>query len=152
MATYTELLKKVEQQASNYGETMQPPATEVMLNKLIEDSTKELQTTVPSDYLAFLRIMNGLDWNGMSIYACTDAVSADSSHARISGLIEANLNHRDIDVMQDFLVLGEDSMDVYVYDPKSKKYQARDRTAFDINETFNSFDDLVAWALQKHLM
>lgn len=152
MQAYTELLKQVEQQASKYGEAMQPPATSAMLDKLKDDAKKELGADVPNDYLTFLSIMNGIDWNGMSIYSCADTISADSVRSHMPGFIETNLIHRDVVEKGQIIVLGEDSLDIYVYDPKTEEYQSRDRTSLDIMESFETFNDLMMWAVNKHLM
>ena len=100
------LINEVKKIASRYHEALEPPCTEAKLEKLRERARAELATGIPGGYAEFLRIMDGLDFNGMSIYASEQTTSRDASRAEIFGFVETNLMHRDVDVMKNYLVFG----------------------------------------------
>lgn len=146
------LIDEVKRIASKYNEILEPPCTEAKLKRLRERSRAELTTDVPNDYVDFLRIMDGLDFNGMLVYASEQTTSKDSSQAEIFGFVETNLMHRDVDVMRGYLVFGSDSLNIYVLDVRNNEYQVLDRASLDKATSFSSFDEMLEQAIKKHLI
>jgi cell wall assembly regulator SMI1 len=92
---YQELLKEAARWLKTYRRQMQPPASEADLVSLIERAQAELGARVPPEYEAFLRIADGFDWNGCTIYGSHTRPLAGSNDRSILGFVEANQIWRD---------------------------------------------------------
>ncbi len=148
---YQRLLAEVRAAQTRYGEQSQPPCTDDRLAQLRRRVREELSADLPDDYAAFLRSQDGLNHNGLFIYASETSPVAGAPDATIEGLVEANLGWRDDDHFNDYLVFGEGNMDLYVRHLPTGDYQVIDRTPGNLIETHPSFDQLIAAALKAHL-
>jgi hypothetical protein len=144
---YKNLLNKIHEQKISFGElAWQPKGEDSLLLEFSQQVIKKLKTEIPKAFLDFLRITNGLNWNGLFIY------SAGESEDFEYDFIEMNLNYRDVDYFQDLLVFGEGNSEIYTYEISTKEYQIRDRVPADnIIEKCRSFDAMIEKALETHL-
>jgi hypothetical protein len=148
---YQELLTRVAEEQRQFGSGLQPPCSEQQIQRLVESASKELHTDLPADYLNFLRLTNGLDWNGVVIYA-SDTVPITVHPARsIPGIVEMNLNFRDDSRFEDLLVLGSNGMDLYTYRISIRLYEVYDEVPHELMDTFPRFDELMTQALTRSL-
>ncbi len=148
---YEQLLTRVGEEQARYGERSQPPCTEERLERLRRRALEELNAEVPEEYAAFLRAQDGLNHNGLFIYASETSPVAGGTDATIEGFVEANLGWRDDEFFNDYLVFGEGNMDLYVRHLPTGEYQVIDRTPGNLIESHPSFDQLIAAALKAHL-
>ena len=144
---YQELLRQVEDQARKYGRALQPPCDERRLVKLRECVRNELRSELPEAYAGFLRSTDGMNWNGLFVYASERSPLA--SH--VDGFVGANLDYREDDRFADLLVFGHDSLDVYTRRVSTGEYQVFDGVAHNLIATLPSFDALMSAALRRCL-
>jgi hypothetical protein len=148
---YEQLLTQVGAEQARYGERSQPPCTEERLERLRQRAREELGAEVPEEYADFLRARDGLNHNGLFIYASETSPVAGGTDATIEGFVEANLGWRDDEHFNGYLVFGEGNMDLYVRHLPTGEYQVIDRTPGNLIETHPSFAQLIAAALKAHL-
>lgn len=148
---YEQLLTRLRAEQARYGESSQPPCTEANLERLRQRARAELDAEIPDGYADFLHAQDGLNHNGLFIYASETSPIAGGADATIEGLVEANLSWRDDDFFKDYLILGEGNMDLYVRHLPTGEYQTIDRTPGNLIDTYPSFDQLIAAALNSHL-
>jgi hypothetical protein len=148
---YQRLLDELEAARVRYGEPRQPPCTDDRLEQLRQRMREELGAELPDEYAAFLRDQDGMNHNGLFIYASGTAPVVGARDATIQGIVEANLGWRDVEQMVSYLVFGEGNMDVYVLHVPTGAYQVIDRVPGNLIETHPSFDQLLAAALRAHL-
>jgi hypothetical protein len=148
---YEQLLTRVGAEQARYGERSQPPCTEEGLERLRRRAQEELGAEVPEEYAAFLRAQDGLNHNGLFIYASETSPVAGGADATIEGFVEANLGWRDDEFFKDYLVFGEGNLDLYVRHLPTGEYRVIDRTPGNLIEQHPSFDQLIAAALKSHL-
>jgi hypothetical protein len=144
--TYLEEIRKSEAQD---GLDLQPAASEQDILELRRSSLAELGSDIPQGYADFLRMTNGLEFNGVCIYA-TRRVVVDLGNYQydILGFVEATLEWRSMnDDNEHLLVFGDSDLDIYVYDPAAKEYRVQDRGSRDIVAAYPSFDELMEKAL-----
>jgi SMI1 / KNR4 family (SUKH-1) len=145
------LLEQLSAKVQQRGRMPQPPCGEQALSKLRLRAQTELGADIPPDYMEFLRQHNGLDWNGLAFYASETVPITGYTDRFIQGFIEANLGWRDNEYMNQFLVFGDNGMDIYTYEFDTGEYSARDRISDDVNEVFASFDEMLSVALNARL-
>jgi SMI1 / KNR4 family (SUKH-1) len=148
---YQELLTRLAEEQSRFKSGLQPPATEEHIQELVEGAREELHTGLPGEYLAFLRLTNGLDWNGVVIYASDNVPIVGHPDRPIPDVVEMNLNYREDARFEDLLVLGSDGMDIYTYRISKGVYEVYDEVPHELVETIPTFDELMTKALTRSL-
>ena len=151
METYDASLQRIAQDLRDTGGAFMPPCSEEEIRKLITEAREALAAEIPRDYLDFLRRTNGLDYNGLVLYAAHPTAIPGLEDTFLEGFVDANLNQRDVEAVRGFLVFGESSLDVYVYNLAARQYEVRDRTSFTRPKVKPSFDQMIADALEEHL-
>lgn len=149
--SYIESIKKLKTQLADYGLVLQPPSTEKDIDDLRLRSQKELGVDVPEEYASFLRVTNGLDWNGLLVFAHNTAPNSNDRKKTIQGFVDANLDHRSLEEKKSLLIFAESGDDLYSYDTKTKEYRLIDHITLDQIESFASFDKMISYAIENRL-
>lgn len=98
------------------------------------------------DYGDMLKIMDGLEYNGLTLYGMTQTKNGEPAW---SNIYIRNIDTRDNDIyvdpnLADKLVIGEDGMSVFVYSLKEDCFQIRDRVSTDyVIESHTTFGNLL---------
>jgi hypothetical protein len=140
---YQELLEQIAQERSKYSESMQPPSTPEQISELCEKASVCLGIKLPIEYINFLKLTNGLDWNGLTIYASETSLIAGYCDRYIQGVIEANQIYRQSE--------GESGMDAYIYYPDRNVYHITERISLRVINTFSSFSKMLSQLLNSLL-
>ena len=147
---YRSLLTSVTEQRRRFGSEPQPPCTEIQIAQLTDGVAKQLAAQLPAGYIDFLRLGNGLDWNGLVIFASERVAIASHPDRFIAGFVEMNLVFREADTSRS-LIFGSDGMDVYTYDQSTGIYEIRDEVSRDVIDSLHSFDAMMVKALTRCL-
>ena len=138
---FEEILNKIE------DEELPPPATEDRILELKDKTASEFQTALPDSYIEFLKLHDGLTYNGLSIYG-----SKSEPNKYIIGLIEENKGLRtDDDRFEDMLIFAEDDMSYYIYRISAAEFQIIDQVPLDVMESCLTFGDLLTEAIEARL-
>jgi hypothetical protein len=148
---YQELLERVAEEQLRFESKSQPPATEQQISKLEERAVRDLKVKLPDEYLDFLRRTNGLDWNGVVVFASETVPITAHPERAIAGLVEMNLGYRDDQRFDDLVVLGSNGMDIYTYRVSTRKYEIYDEVPHELIESLSTFDDLMTKILTRSL-
>ncbi|OPZ78638.1 MAG: hypothetical protein BWY78_00478 [Alphaproteobacteria bacterium ADurb.Bin438] len=97
---------------------------------------------IPAEFIEFLKITDGLIWNGFEIYG-TRAIDREDLGYTFPGLIEANLNFLNDDYLKGKLLLGKISEEIFVYNGLEHKFMVMDRINFIVNSVHSSFSEMV---------
>jgi hypothetical protein len=93
---------------------------------------------LPVEFEELLRFADGMNWNGLYLYPST-------------GLVESNLDHREVEGLEDVLVFGNDSLDLFAWRSSTGEFQILDLVPRQVMETFPTFDALMGLALDRCL-
>lgn len=99
------------------------------------------------DYADMLKTMDGLEYNGLTLYSMTQAENGEPVW---SNLYVQNIETRDNDIyadpnLSDKVMIGEDGMSVFVYSFKDNCFQIRDKASTDyVIEEYETFGDLLS--------
>jgi len=148
---YQELLSRVAEQERQFSSELQKPATEEQLQLLAELARKQLHAELPIEYLDFLRLTNGLDWNGVVIYASETLPITGHPDRFISGIVEMNLIYREDPRFEDLLVIGSNGMDLYTYRISTDAGEIYDEVPHELIETLPTVEELITNALSRSL-
>lgn len=122
-----------------------PPAaaTEDALAVLQQRSRAELNADPPEEYLNFLRVTDGLNWDGLFLYGTDDNPK--------NSFVEQNLDWRSYEKHNSYLIFGDGDISLYAYNLIEKRYELQDRSSGTVLETFETFDALAAEALRPYV-
>jgi hypothetical protein len=148
---YLDLLKRVAEEQLRFGSTPQPPCTPQQLQMVVTRARQELHCALPQEYLDFLEVTNGFDWNGVVIYACERTPIAAHPDRFIDGIIESNQGFRDDSRFSDLLVLGTNGMDLYTQRLSTKAYEIYDEVPHELVGTPATFAELMTSVLTRSL-
>jgi hypothetical protein len=151
MKSYHQFLEIIAQEQQEFQQSMQPPCNPQKLIQLKEQVENQLNCTLPDGYIEFLSITNGLEWNGLQIFASETMPIVGYTDGKIPGFVDMNLLYRENEDCLDLLFFGESGIDSYVYCISAKQYQILDRVSLSLTETFDSFEMLIYEAFQCHL-
>ena len=133
---YPQLLRDVEAQARRYGAAaLQPPCAEQAVHALHLRVRDELGLPLPGEFAEFLRLADGLNWNGLYLYPSATTSLAGQPDVVLAGLVESNLDHRDTGGPEDVLVFGHDSLDLFAWRSSTGEFQVLDLVPRDVLET-----------------
>src|SRR5262245_22781847 len=127
---YRTILDEIGEQMSEAGRQLQPPCPARSLEYLAGMVRAVFACPLPASYAEFLGGTDGLEWNGLMIYASATTPVSGSEQASIQGFVEANLLWRDYQPNEDFLIFGESGLSKYVYNLARSEYQIMDRPSF----------------------
>ena len=114
MPEYLNLVREVSKMRAAFGKQMQPPCTLEEMALLQDEAMAELGLQVPQDYLDFLRLHDGLVWNGLYLYASHECPLVGHPNATIPGMVEVNLIRREVPGWSDqHLCLADTGDDSY---------------------------------------
>ena len=147
---YQTFLEEIARQMEEDGEQLQPACSPESLKQLASTAQTVFSRGLPTEYTNFLSITDGLDWNGLVIYASATTPMPGHDDEFIQGFIEANLLWRDYKPNENFLIFGESGLSKYVYNIAASEYQVIDRPSMDVIGSVASFDELIAEALKSH--
>lgn len=131
--------------------TPQPPASDVDIQILLADlarlgNVKDL----PDAYIQLLKMMNGLEWNGLFIYS-TKTMPLEDTDDKLMGLVEANLIWRDFEDHKRYLFFGDADISLYCQDLTTGAFKELDRSSDTVIETYDSFENMLNAALKVSL-
>jgi hypothetical protein len=147
---YQNLLTKIINKRKAERTAIQPPITANSTNNLKKEARARLFYDVPEDYIRFLRITNGFNWNSLFIYA-SETARIDNTNASIIGFVEANLIWQEYEPHKNLITFGDSSLDKFVYNFKASQYQIVDRVSLEVVGDVSCFDELIANALTSTL-
>jgi hypothetical protein len=151
VAEHERLLRQVAQEAGRYGGVLQPPCDDRALDVLRRRVRDELGVGLPAGLEEFLRLTDGLNWNGLYLYPSATAPLVGHPDVVLPGLVESNLDHRGVEGLDDVLVLGNDSLDLFAWHCSTNEFQVLDLVPRDVMATVPSFDALLTEALERCL-
>ena len=148
---YRGLLRQIAIEQARSGGGAQGPCSEVERARLRRRVRMELGNELPADYLDFLAQTDGLDWNGVVVYASEPSPIVGHPDRSIAGVVEMNLAFRDDRRFGDLLVLGSDGMDIYAYRVSTGAYEVFDEVPHELVAANPSFADMMTRLLTRSL-
>lgn len=149
---WKESLERIIQEGKKYGEEINNGISEEEIELFIKNVEKELNLTLPDDYIEILRAVNGIEFNGMILYGVDEPILKEIPKQHVNGLIDSNKVWYENKWQKQYLFLGEDSISWYVYDLKTKKYYELDNPSGEISAEFEDFEQMVDKMFEDSLL
>ncbi|UYZ62000.1 YrhA family protein [Hymenobacter weizhouensis] len=148
----TDLLSAVLEQLTQYEIQPQLPLSELTAEAFKSRVASTLSYNLPHTYLNILSVTDGLEWNGVVLYASETRLH-DNDELDIQGLLEANVQLRlAYTPDKDFIYFAESGIDAFRHNLIANKFEISDRVVgTSVYETFDTADELFQRMLEKML-
>ncbi len=130
----------LEQLKKNYA-VIYPGLSEDFLQNAHAFLKKAKKTDLPDDFAVFLKLSNGLDWNGFELFPLTQRDSEDRTFKH-PGLISYNLKNV-VPVFSSLLIVGRACEELIAFDPKDACYKVFDRYLAVPISVFSSLEEVI---------
>lgn len=157
MTTHT-LVEEVQANRERLGRPLAPPAQAEELRVLQAEAIQKLDYVLPSAYLELLAVSNGLDWNGIQLYASqarTRVTPEGQIKYSLRGLVEVNEQWRNFPPNKEFVFLAESGDVLYCHNLTSGRFEIVDRITKEMDDdqtdAFDSCDALLE-KLLNHML
>lgn len=149
---YQDLVARIAaERRADYGSDIQPPATEEALLRLCRRTRDELGAELPEGYLDFLRLTDGLNWEGLFIYASDRNPVVGKPTVFMHSFVEDNLDWRSYEKRKNYLIFADGDISLFVYNLVEGRYELQERSSGTVLSTFDTFDGLITEALKSCL-
>lgn len=140
-------IQKIREFSVQWGEPMEPPAADGELEILAKLVHQRFNLQVPQDYLEFLKICDGLEFNSLLIFGSKNSESEGS----VLDIVEMNDVFRDSDASSKLneLLVAEDSTGVLTFNSTTELFIYRDRISLESILTFGSFQEAFSYLSDK---
>ena len=147
-----DLLIAVRAVQQHFNRCHQPPLSEAARKAFTARVADTLSYELPPAYLDILAITDGLDWNGIVLYA-SETRLRDNDELDIQGMLEANIQLRlAYTPDKDFIYFAESGMDAYRHNLVADTFEISDRVVGDsVFEVFGTAGELFQQMLQNML-
>ncbi len=136
-------LDRILSEARRWREAVPRGASDAEISVLEARCRAELRYPLQEQHAAFLRTVDGLDFNGFLIYGAGRTSSA------LGSFVDVNLLWRDDPSKAEFVIMAESGIDLFGHCPVTGELFCADRTGLDVMERYASVDDLIEAVLDR---
>ncbi|WP_373464722.1 YrhA family protein [Bacillus sp. V2I10] len=148
-----EVLKEIEKIVVKYGSSFRNPVSDTEIIKLKQHIQQKFgNIALPESYIEFLKIVNGLDFNGLVIYGVDKVLTDKEEDEKIQGFIETNELWYENDWQKQYIFFGDSDTAWYCYDLKESMYVELDKPSGTLIQSFDNFDSMLSDALETTLL
>lgn len=146
MTAYNDLIRIIETELKKFGIDMPSGCDDSQIEKQKPEFEQQMGYTIDEDYLSFIKIINGIEYNGFILYSFCEEGNTES-------IISANMTWIDGDPnMRSKCVFAESDMDLYIKNTVSGKYTVVSKYSDTVFESFTSFYGLLEYGIKKYFL
>lgn len=147
MSKIKDLVSRIEKIELKYSQEIPKPIVNSTVQNFKDNFLKNFKTESDKDFIEFLKLSDGIEFNGYTIYSSHDHTINGVEY----GIFENNETWVDINPDMKYIYFGESDLDLYAYNKINKKYVVLDRYSSDVYESFDNFESLLEHILEKML-
>lgn len=146
------LLDEIEEFEKEFDDELIPPASDKEIDALKQNTMKKFRAELPEQYISFLQTVNGLHYNGLTIYGVDTSLMQEEPSESVYGFIDTNEIWRDSEGQENYLFFGDSDITWYCLNLSNGVYELRDKPSGTVMETFGDFDSMIEVALKTSLL
>jgi len=153
MPQWKDLLIEIEKIDKKYGSSLRNPASDTEIITMNHNIQQKLGNIIlPKSYIELLKIINGLDFNGLVIYGVDEVLLDKEVDENIHGFIETNELWYENYWQKQYIFFGDSDTAWYCYDLKESVYVELDKPSGTLIQSFESFDSMLSDAFETILL
>lgn len=148
---WKDTLNEVVSEMAEFNRIPLAPASNIEIQTLHAKLSKLGNVkSLPDTYIEFLKIMNGLNWNGLFIYS-SKTMSITGTDVKLSDIVEANEIWRDYEPHEQYLFFGDGNISLYCQDLNTGEFKEFDRSSDTFIQVYDNFESMLTDALKSSL-
>ncbi len=147
METIKEKINRIKEIENQFNQDFPKPIEESKIEEFKEIFLDFFKIEVDEEFLDFLKICDGLDFNGFQIYSSYN----HTIKKVLYGIFENNELWYEVPDFKKYVFFAESGQDLFVFNKESKKYELLDRYCGDLIKTYNSFNNMLLYILKLML-
>lgn len=149
---WRELLLDIKKIEEKYGETLNIPATNEQIGCLEKVAKEKFKHILPKEYIVFLKMVNGLEFNGFIFYG-VDSWLVDKDDNKFDyGYIDTNEIWYENEHQKQYMFFGESNISWYCFDLLNGVYVELDNPSGTLMQTYIDFNSMLEKALEDSLL
>jgi hypothetical protein len=146
------LILEIEKIEKSFNDKLNTPVTDSEVQKLRERMKESFNVDLPSEYEEFLKIVNGLDFNGLVLYGVDSYLLDTERDESICGLIETNEIWYENEFQKEYLFLGDSNIAWFCKNLSDGTYLELDKPSGTVMNTYNDGNTMLEEALKTALL
>lgn len=137
---------------TDYGDSFNNPATDNEISKLKNSFLKKFGLELPTQYLEFLKYMNGVEFDGFIIFSIDKDILDNDTNQQVEGIINFNEILYENEFNKDYIFLADSDISWYVYNVKDKNFNILDKPSGELMETYEDFYSMLDNVLEEYIL
>ncbi|AXK20326.1 MULTISPECIES: YrhA family protein [Bacillus] len=146
------LILEIEKIEKSFNDKLSTPATDSEVQKLREHAKEKFNVDLPSEYEEFLKIINGLDFNGLVLYGVDSPLLETEKDEQICGFIDTNEIWYENEFQKEYLFFGDSNIAWFCKNLSDSTYLELDKPSGTVMNTYNDFNTMLGEALKTALL
>lgn len=146
------LILEIEDILKSVNYKLNTPATDTEVQKLREHAKEKFNVDLPSEYEEFLKIINGLDFNGLVLYGVDSPLLETEKDEQICGFIDTNEIWYENEFQKEYLFFGDSNIAWFCKNLSDSTYLELDKPSGTVMNTYNDFNTMLEEALKTALL
>ncbi len=141
-------ISKIKLERIKYNYSNPNPIDENKIEKFTKEFEVFFSNEIDNDFISFLKISNGIEFNGYKVYSSFDHIKNKVEY----GIFQNNeIWYEEYDKDREYIFFAESGSDLYVFNKSIKKYLLLDRYSGDVYKEYNSFNEMLLYILKLML-
>jgi len=141
-------ISKIKLERIKYNYSNPNPIDENKIEKFTKEFEVFFSNEIDNDFISFLKISNGIEFNGYKVYSSFDHKKNKVEY----GIFQNNeIWYEEYDKDREYIFFAESGSDLYVFNKSIKKYLLLDRYSGDVYKEYNSFNEMLLYILKLML-
>ena len=135
----------------DFGFIFNNPASDNEISKLEINFLEKFKVKLPSQYLEFLKYINGIEFDGFIIFSIDKDMLDNDINQQVKGIIDFNEILYENEFNKDYIFLADRDINWYVYNIKDENFNILDKPSGELMETYNDFYSMLDKVLKEYI-
>lgn len=152
MLMWEQLLLEIKNKREKRGRKLNDPALEEQIEILKKTVKEKFNQGLPEEYINFLKIINGLEFNGFIFYGVDSSLLEVQNNQKVYGYVDTNEIWYENEQQKQYMFFGESNISWYCFDLQNGVYVELDNPSGTLIHTYSDFYSILEKALRDSLL
>ena len=121
------------------------------LNIFKQAVAEKFNYTLPLEYIDFLSLINGLEYNGLILYGIDENIVDKTNKQKVTGYIDSNEIWYENEWQKKYIFFGDGNISWFCFDISKNNYVELDKPSGELQQEFSGFAEMIEYALESSL-
>ncbi|MBB6716536.1 YrhA family protein [Clostridium gasigenes] len=149
---WKELLADIRKAEERYGDNLNIPASNEQIEIFKKTVKENFNHVLPNQYINFLKMVNGLEFNGFIFYGVDSSLLNIQSNQTVYGYVDTNEIWYENEHQKRYMFFGESNISWYCFDLLDRVYIELDNPSGTLMHTYTNFYCILEKVLKDSLL